>query len=311
MAERVENLPGGAVVAEGGSARPRVSWGAVFAGAVAAVGLWMLLYAFGLAIGASTLDVRDSGSAKATGIFTGVWGVVAPLIALFVGGIVAGRGAGVARRGDGALHGLVTWGLATIAGAWLLASLVGAIGGGIASLGHEAAQAAGSAGANSSQIAQAMHSTGIDANDLVRPLNQRLRAEGRPTVTADQLEAAARDALSRSVRAGPIDHVLIVQSVADNTSLSRADADQLANQMEAQLQNARSQMAGQLQSAANAASKALWGAFVALALGLIAAIIGGIVGVPRPHNQRRRREPAPVPAPAPRAPAGPPREVYP
>src|SRR5206468_7191488 len=105
-----------------------------FAGTVAALGLWMLLYAFGLAIGASTLNAQDMDSAKATGIFTGVWGAVSPLIALFIGGVVAGRGAGVRKRGDGALHGFVTWGLATIAGAWLLASLVGAIAGGVASI---------------------------------------------------------------------------------------------------------------------------------------------------------------------------------
>src|SRR4051812_1937544 len=126
MADVVENVNGAVVVADGGSAHPRVSWGAVFAGAVAAVGLWMLLYAFGLAIGASTLNVQDAGSAKATGIFTGVWGAVAPLIALFVGGIVAGRGAGVDRRGDGALHGFVTWALAAIGGGVFLGHPVGA-----------------------------------------------------------------------------------------------------------------------------------------------------------------------------------------
>ena len=306
MAELVENVPE-AIVAEHSSAHPRVSWGAVFAGAVAAVGLWMLLYALGLAIGASTLNVQDSGNAKATGIFTGVWGVVAPLIALFVGGVVAGRGAGVIKRSDGALHGFVTWGLAAIGGAWLLASLVGAIGGGVASLGHEAAQAAGAAGANSSQIGQAMRSAGIDTNDLIRPLNQRLRAQGHPTVTADQIEAAGRDALQRSVREGRIDHTVIVQSVAQNTSLSQSDADQVASQLETRLQNARGQVASSLQSATNAASKAFWGAFIALALGLIAAVIGGIEGVPRLHHQRPRRQPAP----AARPPAAPPREVYP
>lgn len=306
MAELVENVPG-ALAAEHQSAHPRVSWGAVFAGAVAAIGLWMLLYALGLAIGASTLNVHDSGNAKATGIFTGVWGVVAPLIALFVGGVVAGRGAGVVARGDGALHGFVTWGLAAIGGAWLLASLVGAIGGGVASLGHEAAQAAGAAGASASDVSQAMRSAGIDTNDLIRPLNQRLQAEGHPAVSADQIEAAARDTLQRSVRAGRIDHVMIVQSVAQNTSLSRDDAEQVASQLEARLQNARGQMASSLQSATDAASKAFWGAFIALALGLIAAIIGGIEGVPRPHQQRRRHQPAP----APRPPAAPPREVYP
>lgn len=72
MAELVEDT---AIVTRDTVARPRVSWGAVFAGTVTAIGLWMLLYAFGLAIGVSTLNVQNAGSAKATGIFTGVWGL--------------------------------------------------------------------------------------------------------------------------------------------------------------------------------------------------------------------------------------------
>jgi hypothetical protein len=299
MAELVENVP----------ARPRVSWGAVFAGAVAAVGLWMLLYAFGLAIGASTLNVQNAGSAKATGIFTGVWGVVAPLIALFVGGFVAGHGAGVWGRGDGALHGLVTWGLATIGGVWLLAGLVSSIAGGVASLGRGAAHAAGAAGGETGQVEQAMRSAGLNAEDAVRPLNQRLRAEGHPTVSPDQLEAAARDALQRSVREGRFDRGVLVTSLSQNTSLSRSDAEDLAAQVSTQVEGARSQLASGLQSATNAAGKALWGAFVALALGLIASIAGGLVGAPG-TKRRHRREPAPAPIPTAR-PVGPPREVYP
>ena len=309
MADVVENVNGAVVVADGGSAHPRVSWGAVFAGAVAAVGLWMLLYAFGLAIGASTLNVQDAGSAKATGIFTGIWGAVAPLIALFVGGIVAGRGAGVDRRGDGALHGFVTWALAAIGGAFLVANLVGAIAGGVASIGKSAAKAGG--GASALQIEQAMRSAGIDANDLVRPVYERLRAQGRPTVSPREMETVARDVLQRSVRTGAIDQQIIVQSVADNTSLSRSDAQQVAAQLDSQLQNARGQLLNQVQSAADAAGKALWGAFVALALGLIAAIVGGMVGVPGLRGRPLRRQPAPVSASVPRAPVRPPREVYP
>jgi len=311
MADVVENVNGAVVVTDGGSAHPRVSWGAVFAGAVAAVGLWMLLSAFGLAIGASTLNVQDAGSAKATGIFTGVWGAVAPLIALFVGGIVAGRGAGVDRRGDGALHGFVTWALAAIGGAFLLANLVGTIAGGLASVGKTAAKAAGGAGASAPQIEQAMRSAGIDANDLLRPVNERLSAAGRPTVSPREIEATARDVLQRSVRTGAIDQQVIVQSLADNTSLSPTDAQQVAGQLGAQLQNARGQLMNQVQSAADAAGKALWGAFVALALGLIAAIVGGIVGVPGVGRRRQRFEPAPARAPVVRAPVRPPREVYP
>lgn len=312
MAELVENVPGAAAtVMDGGSAHPRVSWGAVFAGAVAAIGLWMLLLAFGLAVGASTLDVQDAGSAKATGIFTGIWGGLAPLIALFIGGIVAGRGAGVAKRGDGALHGFVTWGLATIAGAWLVTSLLGAIAGGVATVGRGAAQAAGAAGANASKIGQAMRSAGIDSEDLVRPINQRLRAEGRPTVSADQLEAAAQDALQRSVREGRVDRTMVARSLSENTSLSRSDVDSLADQVTAQLDRGRTQLASGVQTAANAAGKALWGAFVALLLGLIAAIVGGLLGVPGKKKQRRQREAMAAQVPVTRAPTVPPREVYP
>src|ERR1051325_12225951 len=81
--------------------RPLISWGAIFGGAFAALGLWMLLYAFGLAIGLTGLDPNDKGSLKSSGIFTGVWGLLAPLLALFIRGFVAGRGAGVFRSGPG------------------------------------------------------------------------------------------------------------------------------------------------------------------------------------------------------------------
>jgi hypothetical protein len=220
--------------------------------------------------------------------------------------------AGLDRRGDGALHGFVTWALAAVGGAFLLANLVGAVAGGVASVGKSAAKAAGGAGASAPQIEQAMRSAGIDANDLVRPINERLRAQGLPAIAPREMEAAGRDVLQRSVRTGIIDQQVIVQSLADNTSLSRSDAQQVAGQVESQLQTARGQLMNQVQSAADVAGKALWGAFVALALGLIAAIVGGIVGVPGFRRRPLRREPvaAPVSAP-PRGPVRPPREVYP
>ena len=105
----------------------------MFAGAVAAVGLWMLLYAFGLAIGASTLNVQDAGSAEATGIFTGILGRRgAADRALHRWNRRRARG-GCRPAGDGALHGFLTWAVAAMAGAFLLANLVGAVAGGVAS----------------------------------------------------------------------------------------------------------------------------------------------------------------------------------
>src|SRR5688572_27849864 len=88
---------------------PKLSWGAIFGGAVAAIGVWILLYALGIAMGLSTINPNNPDSAQASGIFTGIWSLIAPLIALFVGGVVAGRAAGISTRLDGATHGLVMW----------------------------------------------------------------------------------------------------------------------------------------------------------------------------------------------------------
>jgi hypothetical protein len=68
-------------------------WGAIFAGAVAALASWALLVSLGLAIGLSTAK-GGAESLRASGIFTGIWGAISPLIALFVGGLVAGRASG-------------------------------------------------------------------------------------------------------------------------------------------------------------------------------------------------------------------------
>src|SRR5262245_19582772 len=99
---------------------PRMSWGAIFAGAVSALGLWALLYVFGLAIGLSTIG---ENSVKPASVFTGIWALITPLVALFVGGWVAGRGAGIVTRPVGGVHGLVVWALTTLAGALFVFTL--------------------------------------------------------------------------------------------------------------------------------------------------------------------------------------------
>jgi hypothetical protein len=96
----------------------RVSWGALFAGAAASVGMLILLYALGLALGMTTASA---------GIFTGAWSLVAPIAALFIGGMVAGRSAGATSRLGGALHGMVVWSIAAVASAYLVANVFGGL----------------------------------------------------------------------------------------------------------------------------------------------------------------------------------------
>jgi len=298
--------------------RPRISWGAIFGGAFAALGLWMLLYAFGLAIGLTVIDPNDRGSLRSSGIFTGVWGLLAPLIALFIGGFVAGRGAGIFRRGEGAVHGLVMWGLVTVIGSFLVISAAAAVIRGAATVGGFAMRAGGAAIGAAAEHGQGLGAMaqrlGVDEEDALRPVNQRLQAEGKPPVTANQIQAAASDAVQQAVRQGRVDREALVRAVAQNTALSQQDAEEIAGRIETQIDNAKGQMSGRLQSAetgalkaAEASGKAFWGVFGALLLGLIAAVIGGALGVPHLTVRRRER----VVATAPAAPRPPPREVYP
>jgi hypothetical protein len=274
-------------------AASRISWGAIFGGAVAALAIWLLLYSFGLAVGLSTIDPTDRGSLRASGLFTGLWGAIAPLAALFVGGVVAGRAAGVLERKTASIHGLVMWGVTLLLGTWMVASLLGSVMGAVGSAGRTAVQAGGGALAGlAGQAEGASQALGLDADDALAPVNQRLRAEGKPPVQASQLEAATRDVVQDGVRQGRMDRNLLVQSIAQNTALSRGDAEEVATRIETQVNQARArmgEMARQAETgalkAADATGKAFWGVFGALLLGLVASILGSLVGV-----RRRARE---------------------
>lgn len=298
----------------------RVRWGAIFAGAVTALGLWVLLYALGLALGLSSIDARDPGSLKPSGIFTGIWSLACPLLALFVGGIVAGRGSGAQTKASGSLHGLVMWSLTTLVGLWLLGSVASALAGGLFSVGKTAVKATGvavaAAASRADEVGPMARGFGLDAEDALRPLNERLRAQGLPPVTADQLEAAARDVVRTAVQQGRLDRRLLVNSLADKTALSRADAEQVADRVEAQFNAVQGRLGQAVQQvetgalqAADTTGKVFWGVFGTLLLGLLCSLLGSHLGVSK--RQRLRAEGAVVLTPPEGGPPLPRREVYP
>ena len=272
---------------------PRISWGAIFGGAVAALAIWVLLYTLGLALGLSTVDPQNPGSVRSSGLFTGIWSVLTPLIALFVGGWVASQAAGVLDRKSGSIHGLVMWGVTLLLGAFLTFTALGGIIGGLASAGKTAVQAGGGALSGlAGQAGGAAQAFGLDADDALAPVNQRLQAEGKPQVTSSQVQAATRDVVQDAIRQGRLDQSLLVNSLSQNTALSPTDAQEVASRIETQWNQARAR-AGDLAErartgalrAADATGKAFWGVFAALLLGMIAAVGGALLGV-----QRRYRE---------------------
>jgi hypothetical protein len=120
--------------------RTLVSWGAIFAGAAVALVVSVVLNLLGFGIGAAAVDPAEVG--RGIGIGAGIWTLVVSLAALFVGGWIAGRLSGSFRKFEGALHGLVTWSLVTLAVLWLVTTAVGTVVGGAFGAVVEAAPAA-------------------------------------------------------------------------------------------------------------------------------------------------------------------------
>lgn len=87
--------------------KDRVRWASVCAGLVVAFAVQVWLTVIGLAIYARQLSAAPAN----TGGALGIWAGVAALIALFIGGLLASRLAGVAGTANGLWNGIVLWGL--------------------------------------------------------------------------------------------------------------------------------------------------------------------------------------------------------
>jgi hypothetical protein len=272
------------VTAERSAIVSPIGWSAILAGAAVAVGVWLVLHMLGIGIGLTAIDPDDAGTLRGVGIGAGVWSAIAPLIALFIGGLVAGRVAPTINTANAAIHGAVVWAITGIATLLLLATAVSSAVQGAAATGRAAIEATGAA-----DTGLAFEDLGITSQDLVEPINKRLAAEGLPTVTAESLEAAARDALRRAVRGERVDRELLVSSLARNTRLSRADAEQVAIRIEQRVMELRARAGERVTrtalQAAETTGKVLLVLSVLMILGLGASIAGAILSV-----RRERRE---------------------
>lgn len=262
----------------------RISWGAIFSGTIVTLGVWLLLHTLGLAAGLTAIDPKDQGSLRGIGIGTGIWSVIVPLLALFAGGFVAAYTANLFDRTAGAIHGLVVWGLTALSSMILvLLALATTV---------RAGMQAASAGAGAMAAAgPSLDELGINMNQLMGPVNQRLQQQGLPPVAPDQIRAAAADALRGALATGRLDREALTGSLARNTNMTQAEAQQMATQIENQWNQRAAEFRQDALTAADRTGKALWGVFLALLLGAGAATGGGLLGVGR---GRQVVEPTPV-----------------
>jgi len=91
----------------------RISWGAVWAGVMAALGMEVLFTLFGLFIGFGMYKWQAANPWGGISAWTTVWYLVTAGWSMFFGAWCAARLSGNPTTGDGILHGICTWGLVT------------------------------------------------------------------------------------------------------------------------------------------------------------------------------------------------------
>lgn len=274
----------------------RISWGAIVAGVVVVLVVQMALMLLGLAIGTATVDpaMGDTPQASTLGIGGGVWWLASTAIAVFFGGWVAGRLAGMPTATDGMLHGIVTWAVATLFAIYLLSTAIGGlVGGAFGALGS-AAQAVG-------QGTQSIASTAMQVlPDDIRGQAERLfdrapAAAGQVQQEAQATQQAAGggsmlDAVQRVVRgvqdgASPQDRDAALGVIAQQAGIPREEAERRLSEFQTTYRDYSQQAAEQARQSAQAAAETVsqvsfW-AVVALVVGAILAAVGGRLGTPR------------------------------
>jgi hypothetical protein len=96
-----------------------VSWGAIFAGAVLALAVYLVLTLLGGAIGLTVSDNVRTDSLK-TG--AAIWAILATAIALFVGGWVTTQCTVGENKTEAVVHGVIMWGVVLAMLLWLMAT---------------------------------------------------------------------------------------------------------------------------------------------------------------------------------------------
>jgi hypothetical protein len=218
----------------------------------------------GFAIGFATIDpVSEQNPLRGLGLGSAIWWIISSIIALFAGGWVSSRLAGLQRVFDGALHGIVTWGLVILVSIYLVTSAIGSIiGGGFGMMGN------------------ILSASGQAVSAVLPPdINQQVQE----VVGAQQNQQFANDvyaAVRDMVQGGATqqEREKVINLLVQNTRMSRQEAEDFVKRIDATLQQAGPQIRKTAGDVASALSKAAIWSFIMLILTGAAAAIGGAVG---------------------------------
>ncbi len=258
--------------------RRRVSWGAIFAGTAVVIAVSMLLSILGSAIGMFILE--PTSPEPFSGVFgtVSVWTGVSILIGLACGGFVAGKLAGA----DGFIHGFVVWSVTMIAGVLLVGSITAgvarmtgkaigaggtmiakagsAVGNGVADLVGEAENIFGDIDFRAegeemrADVRRALRRSGVkefqpeylsgEYRVISRDLQKTVKKVVANPQHASELVNGFTERLDKRVNgfAANINREDVVSLIANNSDLSRAQAEDTVDQYMELIEQGRQQM---------------------------------------------------------------------
>ncbi|MGR9128789.1 hypothetical protein [Rhizobium leguminosarum] len=212
------------------SSKSAMTWGPIFGGAAAAIGVTLILLLLGSGVGLTMVSPwsGQSSSLGTVGVTAAIWLVVVQWLSSGLGGYITGRlrTKWAAVHTDEVFfrdtaHGFISWALATIFVAGFLASSLTSLAGAGAQAVGSAATAAGSAASSTASVADLPTAYFTDA--LLRP------EQARAGATSDDAAATAEVSriLLNGAAAGQIpddDTAYLATIVSARTGLSEADA---------------------------------------------------------------------------------------
>ena len=277
----------------------RLSWGAIFGGFVTAVAIQICLGLLGIGLGLSVTSTVGM-----------IWAILSILLALFIGGMVTGRLAGILRNKEGFLHGTVLWGLTTLVTVWMAWTGASFLLGQTINLVGQTASAAvtGVTNVGASAVGAGIGQVGnVDVAALRSEIEQALRQTGDPALQPESLQAAANRVANRATsspagnqdllsalgnvvanRAAAVDREDIINVVVARTELSRPEAERVADRVISAATTVQRQVSsiwrglsaeasGIASEAAGAIQTAAWVALAMLVLSAATGIAGTMV----------------------------------
>ncbi|MBY5396886.1 hypothetical protein HFN01_18935 [Rhizobium leguminosarum] len=259
------------------SSKSAMTWGPIFGGAAAAIGVTLILLLLGSGVGLTMVSPwsGQSSSLGTVGVTAAIWLVVVQWLSSGLGGYITGRlrTKWAAVHTDEVFfrdtaHGFISWALATIFVAGFLASSLTSLAGAGAQAVGSAATAAGTAAASSTASAADLP-TAYFTDALLRP------EQARTGATSDDATATAEVSriLLNGAAAGQIpddDKAYLATIVSARTGLSEADARTRVDTVLKRIDDAKV-------AAQKAADEARKAASTTALLGALSLLIGAFI----------------------------------